>query len=158
MAARSIITQLRRPYAQVLGWWNKSLPGTTLGTLLIFLAECGLVTRLCNSATVDIAVNAVSHGISNLPTGEFRLWESNETQDAALSILNGIDIVDKIYLCGGTEGFQALSKSLIKTHLCWPEADRFDLPSTYDTTQYVQELWRNAGRFRLLAFQTDLHV
>ena len=40
------IKQLRCSCPQVLGCWDKSLGGTTLGTLLIFLTECELVELL----------------------------------------------------------------------------------------------------------------
>ncbi len=158
MAPQLNINQLRQPYSQVLGWWDISLPGTTLGTLLTFLAECSLLTRLCNSTTIDLAVNALSHGLPNLPDGKFRLWKSNQGQDCALSLLNGIDIVKKIYLCGGTSGFEALSKSLNNTHLSWPQPNRHGMPHTYDTTQYVQELWRATGRLKPLTFKADLRA
>ena len=158
MATRINITELRQPYSQVLGWWNKSLPGTTLGTLLIFHAECSLVSRLCNSGAIDIALNAASHGISNVPDGKFRLLESDDSEDAALSILNGIESIGKIYLCGGIRGLQTLSECLNDTHLSWPQANRLEMPSAYDTTQYLQEMWRATGRLKPLTFKTDLRA
>ena len=111
------IKQLRIPYPHLLGWWDRSLAGTTFGTLVVFLAECGLITRLCNASSVDIAVNAATHGVKNILEGDFRLLDSNDTMDAALSVLDGIEIVKHIYLCDGNIGFQALSLELTNTHL-----------------------------------------
>jgi hypothetical protein len=150
------IKHLRTPYPHLLGWWDRSLAGTTLGTLVVFLAECGLITRLCNASSVDIAVNAATHGVKNILEGDFRLLDSNDTMDAALSVLDGIEIVKHIYLCDGNIGFQALSLELTNTHLTWPLVERIYLAKPYDTTLYVQKLWKETGRFESLKFHSYL--
>lgn len=146
------IKQLRCSCPQVLGCWDKSLGGTTLGTLLIFLTECELVARLCNANSVDVAVDSASHGVQNILEGKFRLLDSNDGMDAALVVLGGIEIVKNIYVCGGNAGFQALASELTNTHLAWPLLGRTDLVTPYDTTLYVQALCQITGRFKPLKF------
>ena len=144
--------QFWKPSSHVLGWWSRTLPGTTIGTLLIFLAECGLVARLCHAGAVDVAVDAQSHGIKNVLAGGWRCLDINECNDAALSVIAGIETVDKIYACGGDAGFQALSSQLAMTHMTWPLTGRSGLPAPYDTIKYVQALWKEAGQFAPLKF------
>jgi hypothetical protein len=153
-----IIGEMRRPFPAVLGWWDKSSPGTTIGTLLIFIVECSLVSLLSNSDRVDIAINASSHGIFSLPDGEFVVLEDGEITDSALSILNGVDNVNNVYLCGGRSGFQALKNFLSETHLSWPQENRLALTSVYDTTQYVQALWRATGRIMPLQLRDHIRI
>lgn len=154
--AKLPVEQLRKPSSRVLGWWDRTLPGTTIGTLLIFLAECGLVAKLCNAGAVDVAVDAQSHGIKNVLAGGWRCLDANECNDAALSAVAGIETVDKIYACGGDAGFQALSSQLAISHMTWPLAGRDGLPAPYDTIKYVQALWKETGQFVPLKFRSYL--
>lgn len=150
------LEQLCKPSSGVLGWWDKTLSGATIGTLLIFLAECGLVAKLCDASIVDIAVDAQSHGIKNISIGEWRCLDANECDDAVLSVLAGIESVDKVFACGGDAGFQALGSQLSNTHKIWPLAGRCGLPAPYDTTKYVQALWMEVGRFAPLEFRPHI--
>jgi hypothetical protein len=142
----------RRTDAHVLGYWNKSLPGTTLGTLMIFLAECRLIAKYCNSGLLDVAVDAESHGITKVLVGEYRCLNGIECEDAALSFLLGMECVDKVYACGGFKGFEALSSQLASTHSVWPLLDRVKLPAPYDTTKYIQVLFKEIGHIEPLKF------
>ena len=142
----------RRPVTHILGYWNKSLPGTTLGTLMIFLAESQLIKQLCNADLLDVAVDAESHGITNVLDCEYRILNDIECVDAALSFLLGMECVDKIYACGGFKGFEALSLQLASTHAVWPLLDRVQLQAPYDTTKYIQELFKEIGHIEPLKF------
>lgn len=114
------------------------------------------MSLLSNSTTIDIAVNAESHGIVDLQDGVFRVLLGSDARDASLSILTGIENVGTIYLCGGVTGFLKLSDTLRNTHRSWPQESRFEVASTYDTTRYVQDLWSETGRFKPLRCQIAL--
>lgn len=143
--------KLQKKYSSILGCWDKSLPGTQFGTLFIFLTECQLVARTSKANSIDIALDASSHNIKNISEGQFRLLNSNDEIDAALSVLNGIDTIKKIYVCGGKSGIEALSLSLTNTHLTWGLDKR-----SYDSTISIQELYKLTGKIQPLKFKPEL--
>ena len=144
---------LQTGHSSILGCWDKSLPGTQLGTLLIFLAECQLVASTSKANNIDIALDASSHKIKNISEGQFRLLNNNDEIDAALTVFNGMDTIKKIYICGGRSGIQALSLSLKDTHLIWGLNKQ-----TYDSTVYIQELYKLTGKLQPLKFKPELQV
>ena len=153
---RMSIEALPRPFDHVLGWWDYSKPNTPLGTLLTFLAECELVAKLCHADSIDIVVDAQSHGIKDIELGKWRLLEVEECKDAALSVLAGINFGGVVYACGGTAGFKALSAKLARSHLIWPLIEPDNPPARYDTTKYVTALWKEVGLPPHLTFRPKL--
>ena len=150
-AQQYINDELRKPYPFVLGYWDKSREKVTLGSLFIFLAECQILTQLCNADAIDIVLNAESHKAIDVPEDSFRILDDRDKIDPALSVLKNIDSVRQIYLCDGELGFQALSLNLNNTHLIWPL-----IKQNYDTTLHIQKLWKANGRIKGLNFQQDI--
>lgn len=142
---------LRKSYPFVLGYWDQSSEKLALGTLLIFLVECQMLTLLCNADAIDIALNAESYNEANVPEGSFRILSESDNTDPAISILRNIDSVRQIYLCGGGLGFKALTLNLNSTHLIWPLVKH-----NYDTTLHIQKLWKIIGRIQSLNFNQDI--
>jgi len=138
---------------ELLAYWNKSLPGTTLGTALIFLAECGLISEIYGVSSLDIAVDARAHNINNILEGEFRVLNAGDIKDAALSVFDSLENVNQIFVCGGLQGFQNLSRMMKDSHLQWPEEGRIG----YDTTMIVQSLYKQVGMFKPLIFRPELN-
>ena len=145
------LKQFKKSYPSILGCWDKSLPDNVFGTLLIFLAESQLVAQTSNTKSIDIAIDAASHNIKNILEGEFRLLDIKDRIDSYLNALNGFKIIKNIYVCGGRSGFKALSISLKNTHLTWGLNER-----TYDSTLYIQELYKLTGKLQPLEFKRDL--
>tara|TARA_B110000967_G_scaffold181071_1_gene197889 strand:+ start:872 stop:1864 length:993 start_codon:yes stop_codon:yes gene_type:complete len=145
------LKKLQTQYSNILGCWDRSLPKTNLGSLLIFLSECQLIIQSSNAKSVDIALNASSHQIENVLEGQYRILNRNDKLDPALTVLNGINIVKDIYICGGRPGIKALSLSVSKSYLIWPLNER-----SYDTTAYVKELYKLTEKLQPLKFKPNL--
>lgn len=89
-----------------------------------------------------MAVYAEAHGIGDVLPGRWRRVAADECAgDAALSVLAGMASVGEIYACADWPAYQALSAELAGTHNAWPETPRI----SYDSTLYVQALWRRLG-------------
>ncbi len=146
------ITKLSDGNKKLLAFWNKALPGTTLGTSLIFLAESNLISKIYGLDVMDIAIDARAHNIKNILEGEFRVLHSSDTRDAALSVFESLEKVNKIFLCGGHQGFKNLAREMDGSHLIWPKEGRVG----YDTTIIVQELFKQVGVFEPLQFRPEL--
>ena len=68
------LKKLQTQYSNILGCWDRSLPKTNLGSLLIFLSECQLIIQSSNAKSVDIALNASSHQIENVLEGQYSVF------------------------------------------------------------------------------------
>lgn len=133
--------KLLLPSRGVFAVWNKSAKGASLGTLLILIAECNLLCSICRANKFDVAVHAPSHGVINLGEAEFRLLQKNDIRDAALSLLEGIEGVGRIFLCADSAAFDRLSSGMPNNYFRWSSSDRLD----YDSTKYVNFLSSYVG-------------
>lgn len=143
------------PFAQrsrVLGWWDRTAPGTSIGTILIFLAECGLVKKLSGANCIDMAINAAAEGITGLAPGTWQTLGPDQGKGAALAVLRHFEGLGTIYACADEQGHRTLAAHLSASHTAWPPGPR----DTYDTTAHVQSLWRSGGTIEDFRIQPAL--
>lgn len=133
MSSAEEFEKLFLPSSRVIAAWDSSASGASLGTLIILLAECSLLCSICKADEFDIAVHGPSHGVTNLRPGEYRLLNENDKRDAALSLLENLQSLGRVFLCADLQAFDSLSSINSGVSLKWSFSGRAD----YDTTKYV---------------------
>ena len=127
---------------RVLGWWDRTVPSASLGTLAIVVAETILIGKLCGAERVEIAVHR--DGLEG--------WRPVEkADDLILSLLLSLKPVDAAYACAAWTGYRELAAANAGS-CCWPDP-RQPPRTDYDTMQIVQALWRRTGIFPEIGFR-----